>query len=88
MEGKTVIIADTMIATGGSILDAIKIIEKRNPAKIIVVGAIAANYGIDRILEHNDQIEIYPAAIDPVLNDVGYIVPGLGDAGDRCYGLK
>jgi len=88
IDNKTVIIADTMLATGGSMLDAIKIIEKRNPKKIILISAIAAQEGIDNILKHNPDIEIYPAYVDPILNEVGYIVPGLGDAGDRCYGNK
>ncbi|NGX62974.1 MAG: Uracil phosphoribosyltransferase [Candidatus Anoxychlamydiales bacterium] len=88
LEGKTVIIADTMLATGGSMLDAIKIIEKRNPKNIILVSAIAAQEGIDNILKHDPSIKIYPAYVDPILNEVGYIVPGLGDAGDRCYGIK
>ncbi|NGX33909.1 MAG: Uracil phosphoribosyltransferase [Candidatus Anoxychlamydiales bacterium] len=88
MENKTVIIADTMLATAGSMLNAIKIIEKRNPKKIILICALAAKEGIDNILKHNPDIQIYPAYVDPVLNEVGYIVPGLGDAGDRCYGIK
>ncbi|NGX53244.1 MAG: Uracil phosphoribosyltransferase [Candidatus Anoxychlamydiales bacterium] len=88
IDNKTVIIADTMLATGGSMLDAIKIVEKRNPKKIILISAIAAQEGIDNILKHNPDIEIYPAYVDPILNEVGYIVPGLGDAGDRCYGNK
>ena len=88
LENKTVIIADTMLATAGSMLNAIKIVEKKNPKQIILVSAIAAQDGIDRILEYNPDIKIYPAYVDPVLNDVGYIVPGLGDAGDRCYGIK
>ncbi|HEU64470.1 MAG TPA: uracil phosphoribosyltransferase [Chlamydiae bacterium] len=88
LENKTVIIADTMLATGGSMLDAIKIVEKRNPKKIILVSALAAQEGIDNILRHNPDIQIYPAYVDPILNEIGYIVPGLGDAGDRCYGNK
>ena len=88
LENKTVIIADTMLATAGSILNAVKIVEKRNPKQIIVICAIAAKDGIEAVLEHNKDIKIYPAYVDPVLNEVGYIVPGLGDAGDRCYGNK
>jgi uracil phosphoribosyltransferase len=88
IEDKTVIIADTMLATGGSILDAIKIVEKRNPKKIILVCTIASKEGVDRVLKHNNDIKIYSASIDPVLNEIGYIIPGLGDAGDRSYGTK
>lgn len=85
---KCVIITDTMIATAGSILDAIKIIEKQGPRKIIVAGAIVAKQGIARINSYNPQIKVYAAAVDPQLNDKGYIIPGLGDAGDRAYGKK
>ena len=88
VEGKCVIIIDTMIATGGSMLDAIKIVEARTPKKIIVIGAIASEFGIASIMEHNSEIKIFAAAIDPQLNEKGYIVPGLGDAGDRAYGRK
>lgn len=88
IEGRTVIISDTMLATGGSTLDAIKVVERYGPKRIFVLTAIAAEPGISRILEHNPSVEILPAAIDPILNERGYIVPGLGDAGDRSFGLK
>jgi len=88
LENKTVIIADTMLATGGSMIDVIKIIETRNPKKIIVISAIAGKTGIEKVLQHNKDIKIYPAYVDPIVNDIGYIVPGLGDAGDRSYGFK
>ncbi|HEY4831854.1 MAG TPA: uracil phosphoribosyltransferase [Waddliaceae bacterium] len=88
VKDKCVIIADTMLATGGSMLDAIKIVEKQNPKQIILVCAIAAKKGIARILDYNPNIKIYAAVTDPLLNEKGYIVPGLGDAGDRCYGMK
>lgn len=88
IEGKTVIVVDPMIATGGSMLDAIRVIETRNPKRLIVAGAFATQIGIDRILKHNPNITIHKGVLDPVLNDVGYIVPGLGDAGDRAFGKK
>lgn len=88
MKDKTVIMVDTMIATAGSMLDAIKIIEQRNPRKILVIGAMASNYGISAILAHNANIKIFAAVVDPLLNEKGYIVPGLGDAGDRSFGKK
>jgi uracil phosphoribosyltransferase len=88
VKDKCVIIADTMLATGGSMLDAIKIVEKQNPKQIILVCAIAAKKGIARILDYNPNMKIYAAMTDPTLNEKGYIVPGLGDAGDRSYGIK
>lgn len=88
MKGKTVIISDTMLATGGSLLDAIKIVEQKGPQKIFVIAAIAAKPGIDRITKYNPKIKIFAAAIDQNLNEKGYIIPGLGDAGDRAFGKK
>lgn len=88
IEGKSVIIVDTMLATGGSILDAIQIIEQYHPRDLTIICAIAAKEGIERLTAHNPSIKIYAAATDPVLNEKGYIVPGLGDAGDRSYGSK
>jgi len=88
LENKTVIIADTMVATGGSILEAIKIIEKQKPKKIIIAGVISAQYAIDRISRYNKDVIFYTTALDPKLDSRAYIVPGLGDAGDRCFGEK
>lgn len=88
IKDKDIILADTMIATGGSILETVKIIEKDEPRRIIIAGAITAKKGIDNILAYNPDIDIYAAAIDPILDKNNYIVPGLGDAGDRCYGSK
>ena len=88
VQGKVIVLADTMIATGGSILETVKIIEKHEPKRIILASAICAKQGLDKILQYNPSIEIYAAAIDPILNGNNYIVPGLGDAGDRCYGGK
>ena len=88
MKDRCVILTDTMVATGGSIIEAIKIIEKDAPKEIILLCAISAEAGIAKILEHNPNVKVYSAATDPVLNENGYIVPGLGDAGDRSYGEK
>jgi uracil phosphoribosyltransferase len=92
IEGKHVILIDPMIATGGSIVESIKLMERHNPEKIIVAGAICAKEGVKRIFayseEKNNNIDVYTAALDPILNSNNYIVPGLGDAGDRCFGPK
>lgn len=88
LEGKTVILSDTMLATGGSLLDALKIIENKSPKKVLVITAIASKPGVERIAQYNPSVRIFAAAIDPTLNDKGFIVPGLGDAGDRSYGCK
>ena len=88
MKDKYVILIDTMLATGGSFLDAIERIEAHQPKKIVILSAIAAEFGIARISAKYPNIEFYLGIADPSLNDHGYIIPGLGDAGDRCYGLK
>ena len=88
VKDKDIILADTMIATGGSILETVKIIEKHEPRKIILAGAICARPGLETILKYNPDVDVYAAAIDPILDRNNYIVPGLGDAGDRCYGGK
>jgi uracil phosphoribosyltransferase len=87
--GKTVILVDTMIATAGSILDSLKAFEKyRNPKKIIVAGAMVTKYAKEKIAKEYPNVKMYIAVLDPILNEIGYIVPGCGDAGDRCYGEK
>jgi uracil phosphoribosyltransferase len=88
LKGKSVIISDTMLATGGSLLDAIQIVEKSSPRRIFVIAAIASKPGIERIFKYSPETKVFAATIDPCLNEKGYIIPGLGDAGDRCYGNK
>jgi uracil phosphoribosyltransferase len=88
IEERTAILADTMLATGGSLIDSIEAIKKHKPGRIIIASAIASEKGIRRIQDYDSRIRIYAAQIDPELNDQGYIMPGLGDAGDRCYGQK
>lgn len=88
IKGKTIILSDTAVATAGSILDAVRIIEAHHPKRIIIVAAVASSLGIETIAAHNPSIKVFAGSIDPTLNDKGYIVPGLGDAGDRSYGKK
>jgi uracil phosphoribosyltransferase len=89
LDGKTVILVDTMIATAGSVLDSLKAFEKYgNPKKIIVAGAMVTEHAKEKIEREYPNVKIYVAVLDPILNDIGYIVPGCGDAGDRSYGEK
>lgn len=81
-----VVIADPMIATGSTIIRVLDEVLKYDPLKIIIVGVIATPYALERILNKTRNIEFYLLAIDRELNDRGYIVPGLGDAGDRVFG--
>lgn len=77
---------DPMLATGGSAIDAINILKRRGIPRLSYVGIIAAPYGLLKLAQAHPDIDIYIAALDDALNDVGYIVPGLGDAGDRQFG--
>lgn len=88
IEEKTVIILDPMLATGGSGSEAISMIKKRGVKNIKFLAIIAAPEGLMRIHKDHPDVEIYAAYKDSHLNDDGYIVPGLGDAGDRIFGTK
>lgn len=88
LERRTVILADTMIGTGGSLLDSIKLLKEKEAERIIIAGVLAAREGIERIKREEPSVDYIITAIDSKLNEKGYIVPGLGDAGDRCYGKK
>src|SRR5947209_5140417 len=77
---------DPMLATGGSAIDAVNILKAKGIQRISFVCIIAAPYGLLKLRETHPDIDIYIAALDERLNDQGYIVPGLGDAGDRQFG--
>ena len=85
---RDVVLLDPMLATAGSACDAIKIIKERGAKNIKFVCLIAAKGGVERLHKEHPDVDIYCAAVDEVLNDIGYIVPGLGDAGDRLFGTK
>jgi uracil phosphoribosyltransferase len=84
---RVVIIADSMIATGETIVAALKEIVPMRPKKVIVASAISTKKGLERIHEEFPDVSIFTVAVDPKINNKGYIVPGLGDAGDRSYGI-
>ena len=85
---RDVLVLDPMLATGGSAADAITQIKKRGAKSIKFIGIIAAPEGLKRLHEAHPDVDIYVAALDDHLNENGYIVPGLGDAGDRIFGTK
>ncbi len=85
---REVIVLDPMLATGGSAVDAIGQIKQRGPKSIKFMCIIAAPEGLKALSEAHPDVQIYCAALDSHLNEVGYIVPGLGDAGDRIFGTK
>ncbi len=88
IEERYVFVTDPMLATGGSAIDAISQIKLLNPRKIIFMCLIAAPEGLKALEEAHPDVDIYCAGLDDHLNENGYIVPGLGDAGDRIFGTK
>ncbi len=82
----TVILIDPMLATGGSASEAIKFLKKRGAKNIMFACLVAAPEGIKRLEKDHPDVKIFGAALDRELNDRGYILPGLGDAGDRTFG--
>lgn len=79
-------VLDPMLATGGSAIAAVDIIKRWGVTRIKFVGLIAAPEGIEALSKHHPDVDIHVAAIDSHLNEIGFIVPGLGDAGDRQFG--
>ncbi|BAH46445.1 MULTISPECIES: uracil phosphoribosyltransferase [Bacillales] len=85
---RELIVTDPMLATGGSAVAALTALKKRGAKNLKLMCLIAAPEGIKLVQDEHPDVDIYVAAVDEYLNDHGYIVPGLGDAGDRLYGTK
>lgn len=88
IEDRTIIVVDPMLATGGSAAAAIGFLKERGVNSIKLMCLLAAPEGIELVLKEHPDVDIYTGAIDEKLNEHGYIVPGLGDAGDRLFGTK
>ena len=88
VEQRDMLVVDPMLATGNSAVAAVDRLKETNPASIKFVCLLAAPEGIQHFHEQHPDVPIYTAAIDEGLDDHGYIIPGLGDAGDRLYGTK
>ena len=88
IERRTVIVTDPMLATGGSASDAVSMLKERGVTSIRLMCLVAAPEGVAKIQKDHPDVDIYVAALDERLNDDAYIVPGLGDAGDRIFGTK
>lgn len=86
LASQVVILLDPMLATGGSAAAAISLLKARGATQVKLVSLIAAPEGIARVREEHPDVQVYAVAVDEKLNDHGYIVPGLGDAGDRIFG--
>jgi uracil phosphoribosyltransferase len=85
---RDILIVDPMLATGGSAAAAVRFLRERGGKQIKLLTIISAPEGIARVLESDPDVQIYTLSVDERLNDHGYIVPGLGDAGDRLFGTK
>jgi len=83
-----VMVLDPMLATGGSSTDAIQVLKDNGAKTIKLVCVVGAPEGVNRIMKDHPDVQIYLAGMDEKLNEHGYIVPGLGDAGDRLFGTK
>ncbi|UFH64301.1 uracil phosphoribosyltransferase [Clostridium cadaveris] len=88
IEERDVIVVDPMLATGGSAADAITLLKKRGARNIKLMVLIAAPEGLKAVMDVHPDVDVYTASVDEKLNENGYIVPGLGDAGDRLFGTK
>lgn len=88
IEERELIVVDPMLATGGSASVAINSLKKRGAKNIKLMNIIAAPEGVETVQKDHPDVDIYTAALDEKLNEKGYIVPGLGDAGDRLFGTK
>ncbi len=88
IDERFVIVCDPMLATGGSAADAITMLKKRGANQIKFMCLVSAPEGVERLQAEHPDVQIYTAALDDHLNEHAYIVPGLGDAGDRLFGTK
>lgn len=88
MEGRNVVVLDPMLATGGSAAKAIEILKEHNVNSIRLACLVGCPEGVEFLHEKHPDVPIYLAALDEKLNEDGYIVPGLGDAGDRLFGTQ
>ena len=88
IEDKLVIVVDPMLATGGSACDAIQLLKDRGCTHIKFMAIIGAPEGVSKVAQMHPDVDIYVSTLDRCLNENGYILPGLGDAGDRLFGTK
>ncbi|OFT82960.1 uracil phosphoribosyltransferase [Corynebacterium sp. HMSC29G08] len=88
LAGQPVFLVDPMLATGGSLIHAIDLLLERGADDITCVCMVSAQQGVDKLKAHGGPVKLVTATIDPDLNEQAYIVPGLGDAGDRLYGPR
>ena len=88
IEEREVIVLDPMVATGGSVVDAVRLVKEHGAKNVKLMCVIAAPEGLELMAKEHPDVQVYCAALDEGLNDDAYILPGLGDAGDRIFGTK
>ncbi len=88
LDERTAIVLDPMLATAGSMIATIEMLKKAGARQIKALVLVAAPEGVARLEAAHPEVEVYAAAVDSHLNEVGYIIPGLGDAGDKIFGTK
>lgn len=88
IEQRTAVILDPMLATGGTLIATIELLKRAGCTNIMGLFLVAAPEGVKKVLAKHPDVELYAAALDDRLNDQGYILPGLGDAGDKIFGTK
>lgn len=88
LSGRTVFVVDPMLATGGSLLHSLRLLADRGATDITAICMVSAKPGVDALANSGLPVRLVTAVIDPALNEDAYIVPGLGDAGDRLYGPR
>ena len=88
VQDRDMIVIDPMLATGGSCVAAIDLVKKHGARNIKLMCLVAAPEGVQAVNDAHPDVEVYAASVDECLNDHGYIIPGLGDAGDRIFGTK
>jgi uracil phosphoribosyltransferase len=86
LSGRRVVVCDPMLATGGSLAEAVALVKQHGAARVMALCLIASEPGLARFRRDHPEVAVACAAVDPGLDERGYIVPGLGDAGDRLYG--
>ena len=88
VEARDFFVLDPMLATGGSASAAVSSLKRRGAARIRLISIVAAPAGVQRMLDEHPDVQVFTAALDRELNEHGYIMPGLGDAGDRLFGTR
>ncbi len=88
IDERMALIIDPMLATGGSMISTIDLLKKAGSTEIRALVLVAAPEGVEKVLEKHPDVSIYTASVDERLNEKGYILPGLGDAGDKIFGTK